>query len=618
MGFKPFCGEKWEDAIEPLFKDWAVTIFGGACPWEAVGVRVLTPFSEPGSSRRSTFMFSNASPGGEGVASSSAEGITRPRASTTVDPDRTSPETNTIAVGGVIGTSTIASLPQTLGTMEVVLPQTPIPSLVNNQPSTSEFRSPESPAVTRSQGLDRPQTVAPHQLLVSPVVPEVPFIAPSPVLGPSQTTMLQQVNVPLVVPDPPLFTPSPVLESSQAVTPNQPITSPMVPESPAVTRSQVLDRPQTVAPHQLLVSPMVPEVPYLVAPSPSQTTMLQQINVPLVVPEPPLFTPSPVLEGFHAATPDQPIASSTVPKAPHLASPSVALGSSQTVIPDQLVVSSVVPELPLVFPHPILGLEPSRVNNLQDLADRHEVSDPPQVIHTQQTVAPECPSDPAKGTSDGNSGAAVAIRGTYKPQIRTSVTATNRPRRDSTEGAPDIILTLGGSGYELVTPSAQSDISTVPSPTTPVSPALLSDEFNVPSSQQSLEEFLTIPAEFGKSTSSTPSTDELTVPLSPQSLEGTSTTPTTSVAVNITSDRIRFAPRRIPDYSFDRSDFPSWLSEWDRLDYVLSVEAGEIWGKLITAWLRQERSLGFGLNDKIVCGTFYCFSWHILMILRRE
>jgi len=55
----------------------------------------------------------------------------------------------------------------------------------------------------------------------------------------------------------------------------------------------------------------------------------------------------------------------------------------------------------------------------------------------------------------------------------------------------------------------------------------------------------------------------------------------------------------IPTFNIDRSDLPSWLLERGRLDSVLSVEAGEIWEKLITTWLRQERRLGFGLNEQL-------------------
>ena len=45
---------------------------------------------------------------------------------------------------------------------------------------------------------------------------------------------------------------------------------------------------------------------------------------------------------------------------------------------------------------------------------------------------------------------------------------------------------------------------------------------------------------------------------------------------------------------------PSWLLEYGRLDSILSVEAGGLWEKLITTWVRQERRLGFGLNEDIV------------------
>ena len=107
----------------------------------------------------------------------------------------------------------------------------------------------------------------------------------------------------------------------------------------------------------------------------------------------------------------------------------------------------------------------------------------------------------------------------------------------------------------------------------------------MPSSQHSLEDFLTIPV-------------DLPPGMAPK--------------------HFRFAPRVIPAYSIDRSDFPSWLIERGRLDYVLSVEAGDIWEKLITTWLRQERRLGFGMNEKIVRESFGRPLWYILTTLRRE
>ncbi|KAF9781016.1 hypothetical protein BJ322DRAFT_1023687 [Thelephora terrestris] len=59
------------------------------------------------------------------------------------------------------------------------------------------------------------------------------------------------------------------------------------------------------------------------------------------------------------------------------------------------------------------------------------------------------------------------------------------------------------------------------------------------------------------------------------------------------------ASRITPSYRIDRSDIPSWLIERGRLDSVLMVEAGSLWERLIALWLRQERRLGFGLDEKI-------------------
>ena len=345
------------------------------------------------------------------------------------------------------------------------------------------------------------------------------------------------------------------------------VASSTVAEPPPATPSQALEHSKPVASHQAVVSPVIPEVPYLVASSPtlvsSQTIIPGEVNVRPMVPEPLLVTPSPVLEFPQMVTPTQLLISPTIPQAP-LVPPSIAI--------------------------PPTVLEPLQAINPQGLTDQPQVSEPPQVIGGHQTVA-----------------------SAYKRQGQTNATATMRSRRDSIEGAPDIMLTLNGSGYALVNPSAQADISTAPPSTTHSSPTLSDGEL-VPSSECSLEEFLTIPAEVGGGTSSAPRTDELTIPSSPQSLEKAHTV---SGEANTTSSHFSFAPRVIPDYNIDRSDFPSWLIERSRLDYVLFVEAGDIWEKLITTWLRQERRLGFGLNDKIVRERFSLSLWHILTIIHR-
>ena len=346
------------------------------------------------------------------------------------------------------------------------------------------------------------------------------------------------------------------------------VASSIVVKPPPATPSQSLEHSKTVTSHQAVVSPVISEVPYLVASSPSlvssQTVIPSEANISPTVPEPLFVTPSPVLE------------------------------FPQTVTPTQFVISSMIPEAPLVAPPiaiPPTVLEPPQVIDPQGLTDRRQVSEPPQVIGGHQTVAP-----------------------TYKRQGQTDTTAVTRSRRDSIEGAPDIMLTLNGSGYALVNPSTQADISTAPPSTTYSSPTLSDGEL-VPSSECSLEEFLTIPAEAGGGASSTPRTDELTIPSLSQSLE---TTHTISGEANKTSSHFNFAPCVIPDYNIDRSDFPSWLIERSRLDYVLFVEAGDVWEKLIMTWLRQERRLGFGLNDKIVREWSSLSLWHILTIIRRE
>ena len=168
--------------------------------------------------------------------------------------------------------------------------------------------------------------------------------------------------------------------------------------------------------------------------------------------------------------------------------------------------------------------------------------------------------------SSSLAGPAEATSSHYK--TRGPGKTIGQSRRDSIEGAPDVILTLGGSGYELsgqpdtptALPTATSSTST---PTTPL------DDLIVPSSQQSLKEVLTIP-------------------------------PGTDAVINKSSGISRFAPRVIPEFDHNLSDFPSWLHDRGRLNAVLEVEAGDLWKKLIGLWLQQGRRLAYGLNNKIV------------------
>ena len=69
---------------------------------------------------------------------------------------------------------------------------------------------------------------------------------------------------------------------------------------------------------------------------------------------------------------------------------------------------------------------------------------------------------------------------------------------------------------------------------------------------------------------------------------------------NVINGISRFTPRVVPKFEMDRSDFPSWFNNHDRLTTILDVAGGDLWKKLIYLWLRQERRLAFGLNEAIV------------------
>ena len=382
-----------------------------------------------------------------------------------------------------------------------------------------------------------------------------PLSTPSHVLEYSQTTASHQTAVSPTLFEAPRLAP-PVFDHSQAVPPREAVVPPTIPEYPFILPSPILDFPQAATPCQIDVPPMVPETPHLVSPSfvsSSQPVISRQAAGSSIISEPPLAAPYPVPE------------------------------SSQPVTPHQVMNPLTVNELPSAAITSTI-LKPSRVEDLQEFTEQVQVSNPPPAILVPQAV--------------------------YKLRDQTSVATADRSRRDSIEGAPDVILTLCGSGYELASRFAQRDAPTA-SPSTTSSHARSPsatptfEELVVPSSQQSIEGELAIPMEVELSdVNATP--DGLTIATAQQSSSESSNTAVISEATTKkVSGRFYFAPHVVPDYGIDRSDFPSWLLERERLNYVLSVEAGDIWKKLITTWLRQERRLGFGINEKTVRRRFH-------------
>ena len=288
-----------------------------------------------------------------------------------------------------------------------------------------------------------------------------------------------------------------------------------------------------------------------------------------------------------AAVPPSPNAvvnttTSSVPPQTHLLNNSSDLVSSpvldsqptdalRLITETPLDTSPVTPSTPCLVP-PVLSLGPSRTTAPRVISP---IAHQPPTVSTLPQVRPADRSISIPGSMDGavSSGAGTPVpaeKSHYKVRNPTNGTTIAQSRRDSIEGAPGIILTLGARGYVL---SGKPDVPTAPpftsSSTGPPTPAP-SDEPVVPPPQHSLED------------------SELT-------------TSADSDGVTAASfHRFIFAPRDIPDYDIDRSDFPSWFHEHGRLDSILSVEAGELWEKLITTWLRQERRLCFGLDRHIV------------------
>ena len=518
----------------------------------------------------------------------------------------------------VVGGDEAAGMPGT-ASQAFETTKVPVPQPLVNQPSFTASPPPGSnPGISVPlQMFEPPQFVSPQEIFSPPqsvefakdhpdVLPltavDPPAVAP-PIVGPSQAFVPNKFVVSPMIHEPSLAIPSPVLEKPQTVPPVQALLAPIVHEPHSLVISPpILESPQVVTAHHV-VSPVVTTSLSLVSPnlgSSQPSPSAHPVVSPMVAAHSSPVTSSPNLGSSQPSLPTHAVVSPMATINPSLITSS-SLESCQAVITNH-VVPPMVTGLSLAPPY-VGGspqtVTPQRVDASQKLVSQHRTINPsPQVIHKPQVAAVRHSSDLVEGTTSGNSEATVMLKSPYKLR---DVTASTRPRRESIEGAPDIILSLGGSGYELATPSSQRlPTTSVEDDTgTSVSPPSSLDELVVPSSQQSLEGCLTIPMEAETSAPASPSADEPIVPSSQQSLEEPPTIPATSVATT-KSNTFAFALRVIPNFSIDQSDFPSWLLERGRLDRVLTVEGGKIWEKLITTWLRQERRLGFGLNERIV------------------
>ena len=335
--------------------------------------------------------------------------------------------------------------------------------------------------------------------------------------------------------------------SPQAPTPSPSTTSPSPPRNtiggPAALSRETSESPRSsksITNSPSLVSSKIPQFP-LSACSP-------------------ILVHSPVLDSREVAMLDQ----AAVVLGPTL---DVSSQISQAIVPRQLVIFPTTTQIPHLASTPLVpGPSQTTTRQVSSIAPDLTAASDSQISQAARTN--DAGSSPVKGPAE-------AANSTYKTRVPSG--AISQSRRNSIEGVPDVILTLGGTGYEL---SGQPNISVAPpaatsstseSPTTLITPP---DDLIVPSSQQSLEEVLTIP-------------------------------PGTDAVINKGSGISRFAPRVIPEYDHDQSDFPSWLHKPKRLKAVQDVEAGDLWKKLIGLWLQQERRLAFGLNNKIVSRTLF-------------
>ena len=415
---------------------------------------------------------------------------------------------------------------------------------------------------------------------------------------------------------------------TRAVPPRTLIPPPLIGQPSAVTSQSLGDTPMVSAPPQVFETPgfIAPQV--FLPPQSLEPTKSHPVNVPPMIVASPVTTTT-VTGSPQPVVPNQAVVFTTAHEADRPAAPPVLeFEFSQTVTPDQTAISPTVREsASLTTPAPSLVLESSQpvVTNQvvvsptiisQEPVSLLQAADPPHVIRTPQPVVAHSSPNLAGGITGDDSGATVVNKAVYKLRDSAGAVTANRTRRDSIEEAPGVMLSLCGSGYELVNPSSQQvprdkGVSTLllATPSFTVSSTPSPDELVVPSSQQSLEEYLTIPVDIEAVISTPASATELTVPLSRQPVEEPLTTPAATSEMTTTArGRFAFSPRVIPTYTIDQSDFPSWLLESGRLNLVLSVEGGELWKKLIVTWLRQEKRLGFGLNEQLVSeiALVYC------------
>lgn len=327
--------------------------------------------------------------------------------------------------------------------------------------------------------------------------------------------------------------------SSQPGTSNVAATSLVIRESSRHVIPPVLE-PNTVTPGQTATPTIVHQPLSLVDP-----TILGSATVPTKTAAPviahqlvPLVNP-PFLESAQAV-PDQTISSPVVLDSVPLAAP--VLGASQTITPNAI--------RPITNQNESLDGPPSLPEPSHMVAPNEVFPQRPVPLHPIQKPRPatvQHSSDLTGGETRNGSGGTMTTKGTYKPQHNVRLTTASQAQRNSIDGAPDIILLLGPSGYEVIDPPVTStgsdtDVSTTPSSRSPLSTSTLED-FVVPSSQPQ-EELLVIPAETETVVPTTLSSDGLTV-------HSEDPLPVPAVSKASTPGRFHLALRAIPTYSLD-------------------------------------------------------------------
>lgn len=275
--------------------------------------------------------------------------------------------------------------------------------------------------------------------------------------------------------------------------------------------------------------------------------------------DPPADTPNPdgdIIPLFMTANTHQLLPQ--VPITPQVGSPNTIEPSQLAIDPSQLIVRpsqaitkpSQEPSQALVKPPPVTTEPPQ------------SVSEPPKVsevipMDTRPDPAVTPPSQPLMKVVNATSN--IPVPGVpYRVRNTTTVPSEGRSRRDSIDGAPEMVV---DSIDEEITVDLRNYISFESD-----------DETHVSSSQKSVDECREL---------SPPPSDSQRQSSSVGTTEGNTSQPGSA------------SSRTLPQLDVDEDDFLSWMMKKGQWRYVVSTAGGTAWEGLLKLYINQERRLEF-------------------------